>query len=59
MFDRWSDLETLRMSVSNLQAMLDLAQSQVDQLREAIDFRLDPLSHEVEELRQRYDVDEN
>jgi hypothetical protein len=59
MFDRWSDLETLRMSVSNLQAMLHIAQSQVDQLRKAIDSRLDPLLHEVEELRQRYDMDEN
>jgi hypothetical protein len=59
MFDRCSDLETLRMSVSNLQAMLHLVQSQVDQLREAIDFRLEPLSHEVQEFRQRYEMDEN
>jgi hypothetical protein len=59
MFDRWADLETLRMSLSNIQAMLYLLQSQADQLREAIDFRLDPLSHEVEELRQRYDMDEH
>jgi hypothetical protein len=59
MFDRWADLETLRMSLSNIQAMLYLLQSQADQLREAINSRLDPLSHEVEELRQRYGVDES
>jgi hypothetical protein len=57
MFDRWSDLETLRISLSHVQQMLSLLQSQADQLREAIDFRLEPLSQEVEELRQRYDID--
>jgi hypothetical protein len=59
MFDRWSDLETLRISLSNIQQMLSLLQLQADQLRAAIDFRLEPLSQEVEELRQRYDVDAN
>jgi hypothetical protein len=59
MFDRWSDLETLRIAQSNIQQMLSLLQLQLDQIREAIDFRLEPLSQEVEELRQRYDVDSN
>jgi hypothetical protein len=57
MFDRWSDLEMLHLSLSNMQQTLSLLQSQAEQLREAIDFRLEPLSQEVEELRQRYDVD--
>jgi hypothetical protein len=56
MFDRWSDLETLRLSLANIQDALEVLQTQADRLREAIDFRLDPLTHEVEELRQRYDV---
>lgn len=47
------------MSLSNIQSMLYLLQSQADQLREAIDFRLNPLSHEVKDLRQRYELDEN
>jgi hypothetical protein len=59
MFDSWSDLETLRLSLSHIQQMLSLLQLQTEQLREAIDFQLEPLSQEVEELRQRYDVDAN
>ena len=59
MFDRWSDLEALRLSLTNIQQMLSILQSQVELVREAIDFRLEPLSQEVEELRQRYDIDAN
>ncbi|MBE9028731.1 hypothetical protein IQ266_03025 [filamentous cyanobacterium LEGE 11480] len=57
MFDRWSELETLRLSLANIQEMLVILQDQADRLREQIEFRLDPLTHEVEELRQRYDMD--
>ncbi len=57
MFDCWSDLEALRLSLDHLQQTLSLLQKQADQLREVIDFRLEPLSQEVDELRQRYDVD--
>jgi hypothetical protein len=59
MFDRWSDLEALRLSLTNIQQMLFILQLQAELLREAIDFRLEPLYQEVEELRQRYDIDAN
>jgi hypothetical protein len=57
MLDRWAELEALRISIANIQAMLSLLQRQTDQLRESIDFHLEPLSQEVEELRQRWDGD--
>jgi hypothetical protein len=59
MVNRWSDLEALRLSIVNIQQMLSPLQSQAEQLRAEIDFRLEPLSQEIEELRQRYDVDAN
>jgi hypothetical protein len=57
MLNRWAELEALRISIANIQAMLSLLQRQTDQLRESIDFHLEPLSQEVEELRQRWDGD--
>jgi hypothetical protein len=55
MLDRWSDLDALRMNLSNLQKMIDLLQVQATELQVAINLRLDPLSHQVDELLQRYD----
>ncbi|NJO67114.1 MAG: hypothetical protein HC832_06925 [Leptolyngbyaceae cyanobacterium RM1_405_57] len=43
------------MSLSNLRQMIDLLQVQAAELQSAIDLRLEPLSHQVEELLQRYD----
>jgi hypothetical protein len=57
MLDRWAELEALRVSIANIQAILSLLQRQTDQLRESVDFHLEPLAQEVEELRQRWDGD--
>jgi hypothetical protein len=57
MLDRWADLELLRLSLVHIQQTLTLLQVQTEQLRQVIDFRLEPLSQEVEELRQRCDLD--
>ena len=57
MVERWNDLEALRLSLQSLQKMLALLQIQTEQLREAIDFRLEPLTQEIEELQQRYETE--